>query len=454
MAIAHVATGARTTGNAGTTTTTIARPTSGNTAKNITLVGLAIKPETATTTAETGWWLIANGTGGTGTSALDTGPTRIATHYQTLVGGETGSVTFDQANTPNSVASCMITYSKATGGAWGIATTTGDDNTHGTGRTATGAAISLQSGDMIVAFVASDTDATTAYTSPTFSATGMTFGTVTERLGAGGVSQNNDCGITIFEAAITAGTEATVAPTLTLSGGPSSCGPIAFIRLRETTLIDSFESGSDGGAFTATGNWVSTVGSPTYESDAAVHGAMGLRLDAASEAARYTIGPASCSGSFYMICRAVASGALRFLQVQSSAAGVFIQLRQGTAGTFSMANVSNVQIGSATTLTWAAGDVFRLDWQATITGTAPNVSVELSVRFFKNANIEGTTPDETLTQTAVGGASTTVAQLAFFCSAAGFVTDVDTVRYSDQLEWLGPYAPPAPTDVGYWGLRL
>ena len=231
MAVSHVATGARTTGNAGTTTTAVARPATGNTAGSITICGRTIKPETATGTAEAGWTQTANATGGTGTSGADTGPTRVVADYQVLAGGESGSVTFDQSGTTNSVASCMITYNQA-GSGFEVVSTTGADNTHANGRTAAGSAISLQAGDVIVAFVASCSDNATAYTSPAFTATGMTF-TTTERLAAGGVSQGNDCGIAIFEGTITAGAQASVAPTLTLSGGTLNCGPVAFVRLRE-----------------------------------------------------------------------------------------------------------------------------------------------------------------------------------------------------------------------------
>lgn len=246
MSISHVATGTRTSGNAGTTTTAVARPGSGNSAGNLTLCGRSIKPSTATAAVESGWTQQANTTGGTGASAVDAGATRIAVDHQTLVGGESGSVTFDQGSTPNSVASCMITYSKTTAGPWAIVSTTGDDATHGTGRSATGSAINIGVGDVIVVYVASDTDATTAYTSPAITATGMTI-TTNERLAAGGVSQNNDCGIMIYEGVVTAGTRANVAPSISLSGGPSSCGPVAFIRLREpepgTVTVTNLTSG-------------------------------------------------------------------------------------------------------------------------------------------------------------------------------------------------------------------
>ena len=89
-----------------------ARPVTGNVAGNLTIVGRAIKPDTATGTTLAGWTRATNGAGGTGTTGLDVGHTRIVTDWQELVGGETGSVTFAQGTSPNSVASCMITYSQ------------------------------------------------------------------------------------------------------------------------------------------------------------------------------------------------------------------------------------------------------------------------------------------------------------------------------------------------------
>lgn len=231
MAIVHVSTGTALSGNAGTTTVSIGYPAS-LAAPNMVLCGRTVKPSTATAADETGWTAVSNGTGGTAVAGLDVGTTRGKVDQRQVRTGDTGSITFDQASTPDSVSGCMIQYSKAANMEWEIVATTGDDTAHGTGRAATGSAISLQAGDVIVAFVHSDTDATTAWTAPAITATGMTF-TTTERLAPSGASQGNDSGLSIIEGAITAGTLASVAPSISLSSGPSNCGLVTFVRLRE-----------------------------------------------------------------------------------------------------------------------------------------------------------------------------------------------------------------------------
>ena len=228
MTVTHQATGSRSAG--GTTTVAPSYP-AGVSAGRLAIASRVIKPQTATGTAEAGWTQQVTATGGTGTTGADVGQTRVVVDTLVLTGGESGSVTFDNASTPNSSHGVIQIYTK-TDDAWSIAATSGSDTTHGTGRSATGAAISLAPGDVVVAVVASDTDDATAWTSPAITASGITFGSTTERLGAGGVTTGNDCGLSIFEATVSSGT-ASAAPTLTLSGNINNCGPVAFIRLRE-----------------------------------------------------------------------------------------------------------------------------------------------------------------------------------------------------------------------------
>ena len=126
----------------------------------------------------------------------------------------------------------MIRFRKPNGTYWAApVVTTADDNSHGTARSAAGSAIDVQPGDMLCAYFASDTDTTTAYTSATFTGTGLTTGTVTIDLGAGGVTTGQDSGLMITHALVTAAAGST-AITATLAGGPSSCGPIHIVRLR------------------------------------------------------------------------------------------------------------------------------------------------------------------------------------------------------------------------------
>lgn len=227
-----VATGTALSGNAGTTTVAIPYPTPVAAGERCFAVR-SVKPETATAVDEAGWTALINATGGTGTTGLDTGLTRLKVDYKDLDGSESGSVTFDQGATPNAVAGQMISYAVEAGYDFDVMTTSsGQDANHNVGRAVTGTTtLAIAPGDLIIAFCSSDTDATTAFTSPAITATGITFGTTVQRQGASGVSQNNDCGHMIYEARAKSGT-GTSNPILNLSGGPSNCGVVGFVRLR------------------------------------------------------------------------------------------------------------------------------------------------------------------------------------------------------------------------------
>jgi hypothetical protein len=241
MAIAHRASGTQLSGNAGTTTVTIGLPTSGVVVGDLRLVGRTVKPSSATTIAESGWGLAGEATGGTGASALDAGATRGRVDYREVASGDPTSVTFDQGNTPNAVAGVAVAYSKSASQVWSVGSISGDDTTHATGRSATASgSVVGRVGDMIVAFVHSDTDATTAYTSPAITVPGFNIATTTIRVNAGGVSQNNDAGIAVVEGLITGGPAGdwSMTPSISLSGGPSNCGPVIFVFIGERPLPD------------------------------------------------------------------------------------------------------------------------------------------------------------------------------------------------------------------------
>lgn len=230
MAVAHVATGAR--GAGGTTSVTVAYP-AGVAAGRLAVIGRVIKPSTATGLTPAGYVNRADATGGTGAAGNDVGQTRVIADTRLLDGSETGTVACTQATSPNSAHGLMLLYSVSAGAGWDIAATTGADNTHGTGRAATGGALPLAPGDVVVAVIASDTDTITNFTTPAITASGITFGAATIRVNSGGVGTGQDTGLHVVEATVTAGT-GNVAPSLSLSAGPSNCGPVAFVRLRQT----------------------------------------------------------------------------------------------------------------------------------------------------------------------------------------------------------------------------
>jgi hypothetical protein len=188
-----------------------------------------------------GWIDTADRQGGTGTGD-DAHTTRIHVDRRQLRGTELGLLTL-LADAPASPTvqghyGVVVNYQKD-GDRWDVVATSGDDAAHGTNRSATGSAIALRPGDVVVAFAAVDTDTDLAgFASPAITAPGITFGATTRRTSGAGTPQGSDGNIEVFDATVTAGT-ATAAPTLTFTTTTNQCGPVAFVRLREIAAIVS-----------------------------------------------------------------------------------------------------------------------------------------------------------------------------------------------------------------------
>lgn len=229
--VEFVSVGAKSAGSA--TATSIAYPT-GIAAGRLVLAGRAGWRSDLTMANEAGWTNTAELGGGTGT-AIDAHTTKIRVDRLEQTGSESGSVTFDESGSTNpGCLGIMLNYANAAATTWDVATSTGTDDTHGANRSATGSGtVSFQPGDVLVAFVAVDTDTSLAtFSAPALTASGITFDTTTRRSPASaGVTTGDDGNIEAFDATVSSGT-GTVAPTLAFTTGTSQCGPVAFVRLR------------------------------------------------------------------------------------------------------------------------------------------------------------------------------------------------------------------------------
>lgn len=180
----------------------------------------------------TGWSLVDLREGGTGTTA-DNHTTEIRVDQREAAGGETGNQNFPISGTISGAFGYMIRYTKGSG-TWDIAAANGTDNTHGANRTISGSpSISFDVGDVLVAFVAVDTDPALTITSPALTASGITFGSTTRRTtGITGSTTGVDGNIEIFDATVSSGSGAAT-PNISFTTATSQCGPAVFVRLRE-----------------------------------------------------------------------------------------------------------------------------------------------------------------------------------------------------------------------------
>jgi hypothetical protein len=222
------------TGTGSTTTVSIAHP-AGTAADQVLIAGRVAWETGISFTDESGWTASGELAGGTGTAA-DAHTTAVRVDRKEISGADAGPTVFDQTGALGATG-IMASYTKSPGTAtWDFATATGDDATHGANRSVTASSsIALDVNDVVTAWVAVDTDVSLTITSPAITASGITFGTTTQRAPVSAGSTTGDDGnIYMFDATVTAGS-GTVAPVLNFTTATSQCGPVAFVRLRAVT---------------------------------------------------------------------------------------------------------------------------------------------------------------------------------------------------------------------------
>lgn len=232
MTIAFGSIGAKSSG--GTTTVSVAYPASPGSG-DIAICGRVGWLNSITFTDEAGWTPQGSATGGTGTSA-DAHTVGVRADTRELSGSETGSVTFDQGGTISGAMGVMARYTKDPAKGWSIANNGDADTSHGANRAFPGTVLDLAPGDVVVAIVATDTDTALTITSPTFTATGITFGTVTRRTPAtAGVLTGVDGNVEIFDVDVVSGS-GSVSVAFSFTTATSQCGAVQYVRLREVVV--------------------------------------------------------------------------------------------------------------------------------------------------------------------------------------------------------------------------
>lgn len=236
-------------GGAGTASYSTGNPTpgypAGIAAGDLLLLFVGNKPSTATSNGG-GWTALASatGTGGTGTTGVDTGPMLVEVFYKIATGSESGTLTV--TNSTNNVSGAQILrFSKSAGGDWDLAGALINDTTSGTSFTGS-ATLSgnVVPGDFMVACGIIPTDVTTPsqFSSESFTVSGVTFAGSTE-IGELDTSSGNDMGGVLWYDSVSSG-GASGTPSVTASataGGTTTnvYGPIAVVRVREAPIPTS-----------------------------------------------------------------------------------------------------------------------------------------------------------------------------------------------------------------------
>jgi hypothetical protein len=232
-----------TTATSITTTLTLTYPS--NVEGDLLVLMVGVKPDTASVTTPTDWSDVSNGeaAGGGGTTGADTGPTRLKTMYRVVPsGGLTGTLNITLASTPNVSWGIFMTL-RGYGSSWSVAGANGIDSTTGTPFTATmGSDPGIATDDVVLVGGCIPTDVTTPaqFSAETLTATGVTFGTVTE-IGEPDSTSGNDIGGVLCWAPATAGSSSAAAVFSATAGGTTTNvrGPIVLVRARESTAPPS-----------------------------------------------------------------------------------------------------------------------------------------------------------------------------------------------------------------------
>ncbi|QTD96963.1 hypothetical protein [Streptomyces cyanogenus] len=181
-----------------------------------------------------GWTLAGSTSGGGGVFGASTGPRRLTWFVRVLVGGDANPTTAIPSGSAGSIITGrIVSLSRTAGTGWRWAVSFGDDQTSGTGFSATGTtALTWRSGDWAVIGygVASNAD---SYTAEAISVSGVTFGAVTERADTA-VATGNGGTVALATASVSSGT-ATLGPTLTATLASASTGIAGVLRVREAS---------------------------------------------------------------------------------------------------------------------------------------------------------------------------------------------------------------------------
>jgi hypothetical protein len=188
-------------------------------------------------TVPSGWTLVDELEGGTGTWAADAGTRRAAVYRKdTVTGSESGTIAVSiGGTTASTVYASIVRVDPPAGYVIQQTATDGADTSAGTAVSITaGGTLTYNAGDLILVAHASPSDTGGVVGSPSLTATGTTFGSLTSRASIA-VTGGNDHRHVIYTASVTdAGSAAAPTFAYTASGTNSgnASGPAVFVRIR------------------------------------------------------------------------------------------------------------------------------------------------------------------------------------------------------------------------------
>lgn len=203
--------------------------------------------------APDGWTSLGSYNGGAGTFGVDAGNARITAYYREATSRRWGTQAVITTTADVTIGQIIAVHAKSID-SWSIDSDGGTDTSGGTGWSTTGSGIDLSNGDggdVILVGNSINTDAYT-YTSHALSATGITFGEVTQTA-TYNTSSGNDSNLTIVTSRVTSGSGNGLAPTFTMTASGNTAnaptGSSLFVKvvgISNLTTVSGTANGNDG----------------------------------------------------------------------------------------------------------------------------------------------------------------------------------------------------------------
>ncbi len=193
---------------------------------------IVTKPNTATIGLSSGWTLVGSNNGGAGAVGVGTGPTKVTVQVrEKSAAWSTMPTTTVGSGAPSAVQAFRFTKEPANQWLYDNRNATYNSGAAATALNVTPTAIDVGTGDWILVAISNHSHLPT-WSAQSFTATGITFGAVTEFSEAIENSVSNGVGGAFWGAPITAGA-GSVAIQVQATASAASTGALVLVRLRD-----------------------------------------------------------------------------------------------------------------------------------------------------------------------------------------------------------------------------
>lgn len=220
------------------------------------------------------------------------------------------------------------------------------------------------------------------------------------------------------------------------------------MSLINTYIYDTDSGASDGTAVASGSNGVvAKAGTVNYSSAGAVHGSLGIAVSAATGGIGYTLPATSGQVSGYIKTITDPGSSNSTLMGIRNSAGSYIHTRirvNHVSGKFEMLDPSSTVVATSTA-SYSTSTPIRIDIRFVYDSTGNTITA--TTRLYIGSNVEGTTPDETMSPAAYSVTAATAPGRAYFGANTGspaWSFTADTLRlYDDVVTWPAPFQAAA-----------